>query len=817
MVIAKENPSAAAGDDRPRFRNGPPFTKRTFLDLVPGDFVATELGYAGGRCLLDQHRSHPSSNYLWRSPEPELIYYRCWPCDAVLNAFDLLRATISGSGFEGDLEAETMQRAEEIAKRWRDTTDWEADETQFTQGSGSWTDLGGGSSSGWTPPLTTEEMTAKLEAADDPAAFARALEVFGEDRAMLAPSKFDSFHLVPANFIISEFGWRANIYQSFLVPLRDEQGHLVNIRHKNARQQRCERGHEQPALYGLERLRDHKRVVIVEGIPDTVRMAWELRKSPETVVVGLTSAAFAVEKIPTEVFAGREVVILGDGDDAGRRAVQKLAGELAVVAAVSIVPQPAGYSDVCAYEGDLVELLETAKPYEAPHYLERPDVLAILNGITAGMALADLERLLRQLPPLPSDALTVTVIRDEIAERLKAGGFSAKVADGFIKSAPKEEDEREFEQVADKMAPTQLWPTEVDGIELLEQVRAAIKRFVFLPHEEVYDVLAVWVLGTFIFEHFPTTVYLHVTAPAMMSGKTRVLEILEEFCRRALLAGGVSAAVLYRAVEMFRPTLLIDEADTIFTANSESGEAIRGVLNNGYTRGKPIFRMVPNPDGTQTPVPFDPYCPKALAGIGRIPDTVSSRSITITMVRKKNGEEAERYARRQREALHAEALEWKRKAERWVADHAAEFDLDPTFPAGLSDRAQDCWEPLLVIAELISDDLASRLRAAAVMLNAQDAVRGSEELADMLLEDLAELLDSGMDRSRQDIATSELLTWLNGLLERPWPHLKNGKGLNGVMLAKMMTSFDISPCKIRDNKQRGYFLGEIERALERWL
>ncbi len=255
---------------------------------------------------------------------------------------------------------------------------------------------------------------------------------------------------------------------------------------------------------------------------------------------------------------------------------------LSDVASVSVVPLPEGYGDVCSYEGDLRALVATAEPCAPRHYLERPEVSGVLDRIRSGLTTLELDRLLRELPPLSVDPLTVTLIRDEIAGRLKSAGFRVQIADAFIKSAPRESAEQEFEQVAQRMAEPEPWPEEVLGVELIEEVRAAIKRFVYIGDAYVYDVLAAWVVHTFMFNEFPTTAYLHVTAPSMMSGKTRLLEILEEFCRRALLAGGLSPAVLYRAVEMFRPTLLIDEADTIFKINSEASEAIRQVLNNGY-------------------------------------------------------------------------------------------------------------------------------------------------------------------------------------------------------------------------------------------
>ncbi len=51
-------------------------------------------------------------------------------------------------------------------------------------------------------------------------------------------------------------------------------------------------------------------------------------------------------------------------------------------------------------------------------------------------------------------------------------------------------------------------------------------------------------------------------------------------------------AALYRAIEKYGPTLLIDEADTFLRENRE----LLGILNAGYERGKFAVRAVPAGD-----------------------------------------------------------------------------------------------------------------------------------------------------------------------------------------------------------------------------
>jgi hypothetical protein len=87
----------------------------------------------------------------------------------------------------------------------------------------------------------------------------------------------------------------------------------------------------------------------------------------------------------------------------------------------------------------------------------------------------------------------------------------------------------------------------------------------------------------------------------------------------------MTEAVLFRLIDSRKPTLLIDEVDAVFgKKNSDSSEGIRQILNSGYRRGKLAFRCV-------EVVGFDVYCPKATAGLHRLPGTLAHRSIPIAM------------------------------------------------------------------------------------------------------------------------------------------------------------------------------------------
>ena len=58
------------------------------------------------------------------------------------------------------------------------------------------------------------------------------------------------------------------------------------------------------------------------------------------------------------------------------------------------------------------------------------------------------------------------------------------------------------------------------------------------------------------------------------TARARRPEVLNGLVPRALSASNITAAALFRTVEAYSPTLLVDEADTFMTSDE-----LRGILN----------------------------------------------------------------------------------------------------------------------------------------------------------------------------------------------------------------------------------------------
>ena len=120
------------------------------------------------------------------------------------------------------------------------------------------------------------------------------------------------------------------------------------------------------------------------------------------------------------------------------------------------------------------------------------------------------------------------------------------------------------------------------------------------------------------------------------------------------------------------------------------------MLNTGHRRGG-VASLCVKAGGDFDLKDFNTFCPKAIAGIGKLPDTIADRAITISLKRRAPTEPIERF---RRSIADAEAKPLRAKLAAWAtAKSGALREAQPTIPDGLDDRALDGWEPLLAIAD----------------------------------------------------------------------------------------------------------------------
>lgn len=174
-----------------------------------------------------------------------------------------------------------------------------------------------------------------------------------------------------------------------------------------------------------------------------------------------------------------------------------------------------------------------------------------------------------------------------------------------------------------------------EGAALLDDLCAAIGRYVVLPSDEALTAVTLWVAASHIqpaLQHAPR---LAVVGPTKGCGKSRVLDVLHETVHQPMMTVNTSPAVVFRVIGKNPPTLLVDEADTIFGPKAGDKEDLRGLLNAGHQRNRPAWR-ISGPE--HKPTAFPTFAMAALAGIGDLPDTIMDRAVVIRMQKRKPNE-----------------------------------------------------------------------------------------------------------------------------------------------------------------------------------
>ncbi len=187
----------------------------------------------------------------------------------------------------------------------------------------------------------------------------------------------------------------------------------------------------------------------------------------------------------------------------------------------------------------------------------------------------------------------------------------------------------------------------------LTAVEELLCRFVHFSDPAQPVAITLWIALTYLWAQFETRIYLVVTSAVKQSGKTRTFDVLEwRLIPAPWRAVRPSEAVTFRRLDRDHPTLLLDEYDTVFADRSGQFEGIRAIFNSGNRRGTKVSRAVAKGKGFEL-VDFDIYSPKALAGIGPLPDTITDRAIVIRMSRRAPGEPLARLRSKALQALAA--------------------------------------------------------------------------------------------------------------------------------------------------------------------
>lgn len=349
------------------------------------------------------------------------------------------------------------------------------------------------------------------------------------------------------------------------------------------------------------------------------------------------------------------------------------------------------------------------------------------------------------------------------------------------------------------------WPNSVDPSALLNEISGTIRRFIVCPVETVHAA-TLWIAMTWCIDVIHVAPLAVITAPEKRCGKSQLLFLIGRLVNRPLAASNITPSALFRSIDKWHPTLLIDEADAFLKDNEE----LRGLLNCGHTRDSAFtIRTVGE---SFTPKRFDVWGAKALAGIGKLADTLMDRAIPLEL-RRKTADEVTDRLRYAEEGLFEDLAS---KLARFSEDYAEEVrTARPPFIPELHDRAQDNWEPLLAIAMVAGGEWPTLARQAAIKISGDASHQLS--IGVELLADIQEIFEM---RHTDRIATRELIEDLCADEERPWATYNRGFRISPKQVAERLKGYGVHSSSMRIPgavNAKGYYLKQFEDAFTRYL
>ena len=345
---------------------------------------------------------------------------------------------------------------------------------------------------------------------------------------------------------------------------------------------------------------------------------------------------------------------------------------------------------------------------------------------------------------------------------------------------------------------------EVDGAALLNEIYDLLRRHAVADPETLWAA-TLWTAHSWCMDSQTISPIALITAPEKRCGKTVLLMAMSRLVCRPLPASNISPAAIYRCIERYKPTLLLDEADTYLGRNAD----IRGLINSGlYHESAFVMRAA---EGRTGLAHYSTWAPKVICGIGRMAETLEDRSIPLRMRRKAPDEVVENIR-------NSDDAQWSRmhpQLARWACDHAEHLKhANPESVPGLNDRAQDCWSPLLAIADLAGGEWPTRARQAARVLNAGRDIPsiGTELLGEV--RDIFTLLETGRISSR---ALLERLSTNDGGV---WSCMSQARKMTVRDLGIQLGAFGVHPKTLRlasGERAKGYDLSDLQEPFRCYL
>jgi hypothetical protein len=185
---------------------------------------------------------------------------------------------------------------------------------------------------------------------------------------------------------------------------------------------------------------------------------------------------------------------------------------------------------------------------------------------------------------------------------------------------------------------------EINIFDLLKEIICHLRKYILLNDKKEYVLLALWIMGTYIFRVFRYYPYIHINAEKD-SGKSILLTICSDISFNGYTSVSSTPAVIFRDVQTHSPTLFLDEVEKLRSTDRDQHGALMEVLKSGYTIDGKVKRCA-GKDNIKA-ISYCTYSPKMFAGINELDDVLRDRAIPVNIQKKLKKEKLEKYTNSQ--------------------------------------------------------------------------------------------------------------------------------------------------------------------------
>jgi hypothetical protein len=351
-----------------------------------------------------------------------------------------------------------------------------------------------------------------------------------------------------------------------------------------------------------------------------------------------------------------------------------------------------------------------------------------------------------------------------------------------------------------------LFPSEPMEYGSEEQLIGEVQNFIhqYVDVSPLFEKVATYyVLFSWVFDSYAELPYLRLRGDPG-SGKTRFLLTVGSLCYKPIYASGASTvSPLFRILDIFRGTLIIDEGD--FRLSDERAEIVK-ILNNGNARGFPVLRSEATPKREFDPRAFAVFGPKIVATRGYFQDrALESRCITEEMGQRRLREDVpiNLPPEHKEEALLLRnkllLFRFRTLNRQTILESLVDRSIEP--------RLNQIFVPLMSIIE--DEKARADLRELARQYNSELAAERGMDTEAQVLEIIRDLLASGESRP----SVKDITNWFMDKYGADYERKVTAKWVGGIIRKRL---------NLRTQKSHGVFVippseeAKLERLYEKY-